>query len=415
MATFDPTGFVDRYIDDSASLLGLDESIVTMLKTPRREFHVAFPVRMDNGTSVLFRGYRVQHNDARGPTKGGLRFHPEETADTIRALASAMTWKCAVTALPLGGAKGGVVCNPDALSATELERVVRAFVQALGDAIGPDRDIPAPDVNTNGRVMAWFADEYRQRTGSNTYVVTGKPVELGGSPGREDATSRGGWYAVRESARALDLPLDGATVAVQGFGNVGSNFALLASLYNCRVLAVSDRDGAVINTGGLDIQKLLAHKQRYGSVEGFPEAEPVSHEELLRLDVDILAPAALERAITPDNAPHLRARMIAELANLAVTPEADSILDRRGIHIIPDILCNAGGVAVSWLEMVQNRSMHYWTVQHIHEELDRIMTGACATVVHTARERRIDMRLAAYLVAVERVVVAMRLRGWIQE
>jgi len=317
-----------------------------LLKTPVRELHVPIPVRMDDGTVRTFPGYRVQHNDARGPAKGGIRFHPGVTIDEIRGLAALMTWKCALYRLPLGGAKGGVICNPKELSKGELERLSRAFIREIAGFIGPDRDIAAPDVGTNAQTMAWMMDEYSKIVGRTTFgVVTGKPVGLGGSAGRDDATARGGWYIVEEAARDIGMDLGIAAVAIQGFGNVGGNAALLAGpLYGCRVVAVSDSSGGVMNRDGLDIPKLMDHKKRTGSVKNSGLGEEITNSQLFGLDVEILIPAALENAITADNVDTIRARVIAEFANGPITAEADDHLRSRGVPVIPDFLCNAGGV-----------------------------------------------------------------------
>ncbi len=395
--------------------LQIEPDVEAILKMPMQELQVSVPVRMDNGRVRTFRGYRVRYNDARGPTKGGIRFHPGVQAGDIRALAALMTWKCALYRLPLGGAKGGVACNVRELSSGELERLSRAYIKEIAAFIGPDRDIPAPDVGTNGQVMAWMMDEYAKVTGSTVFsMITGKPVSIGGSEGREDATARGGWYLVAEAARDHGIRLDGATVAIQGFGNVGANAALLAGpLAGCRVIAVSDSSGGVLNRDGLDIAALRNHKKRTGSVTGSSLGSDITHDQLLELDADILIPAALENAITGENAGRVRARLVAEFANGPVTAEADAILAGRGIPVLPDFLCNAGGVVVSYFEMVQNRHLEQWNEGAVHERLRETMTGTYRTVAAFARKHGIPLRRAAYSSAVGHVVAAMQSRGWI--
>lgn len=389
-------------------------TIEALLKQPRREIHVSIPVRMDDGTIRTFRGFRVHYNDACGPTKGGIRFHPDETIDTIRGLAALMTWKCALYDLPLGGAKGGVVCNPKEMSLAELERLSRAYVQAICPFLGPGRDIAAPDVYTNPQVMAWMMDEYSRIAGQTSFgAITGKPVSLGGSEGRLDATARGGWYVVAEAVKDYGIDLDGATVAVQGFGNVGSNAALLAETHGCRVVAASDSSGGVYADTGIDAGELLVHKKKTGSVRHFPGTRNISNEELLRLDVGILIPAALENVITARNAYEVRARLIAELANGPMTREAEAILFSRGIPTIPDLLCNAGGVVVSYFEMVQNLNLDHWEEDVIQDRLARKMAACYGEVRVLAAANGVPLRQAAYSIAVGRVVSAMRLRGWL--
>jgi glutamate dehydrogenase (NAD(P)+) len=386
-----------------------------LLKNPMRELHVALPIRMDDGSMKVFRGFRVQYNDARGPTKGGIRFHPDQTIDTVRALASLMTWKCALHNLPLGGAKGGVICNPKTLSPGELERLSRAYIRSIYPIIGPDQDIPAPDVYTNPQVMAWMMDEYSKCVMKTTFgSITGKPLAVGGSEGRLDATARGGWFAIEEAAGGLGMSLKGATVAVQGFGNAGSYAAFLAgSLFGCRVIAVSDSKGGIYRREGLDTGEVALHKGKTGSVAGFPGGDPITNEDLLELEVDILIPAALENVITGRNAAQVKAKILAELANAPTTLEADEILSTRGVHVIPDILCNGGGVIVSYLEMVQNFSMDQWSEADIHSRLSERMKAAYRAVDGLSRSYGTSPRRAAYTIAVKRVVEAMRTRGWL--
>ena len=400
-------------LDECAKILKLDPNVNAILRVPMRELHVSLPVRMDDGTIRVFRGFRVQYNDAKGPTKGGIRFHPNETIDTVRALAAWMTWKCALLDLPLGGAKGGVICNPKEMSQAELEGLSRAYIQSVWQFIGPDKDIPAPDVYTNPQVMAWMMDEYSKIAGKNQFgVITGKPLSLGGSAGRDDATARGGWYTIREAAKECNIDLKKATVAVQGYGNAGYYAAYLAkSLFGCKIVAVSDSKGGIFYRQGLDPEAVREHKAKTGSVIDFPNTKAISNGDLLELEVDILIPAGLENVITEKNASNIKAKIDAELANGPTTPKADDILYKNGVHVIPDFLCNAGGVAVSYFEMVQNFYMHYWDEKEVHHRLDKKMTVAYYSVLNTSRKYNINMRQAAYVIAVERVVEAMKLRG----
>ena len=410
-----PFVIAQRQLDEAAELLGLDEATHELLRWPMREFHFQIPVRMDDGTVKVFKGFRVQYNDARGPAKGGIRFHPEETIDTVRALAAWMTWKTAVMNLPLGGGKGGVICNPKEMSERELERLSRGYIRQVARFIGANVDVPAPDVYTNPQIMAWMMDEFDVLVGhQEPGVITGKPLELGGSAGRIDATARGGIYTVREAAKVLGIDLKGATGAIQGYGNAGS-FAhkLAVELLGMKIVAVSDSKGGIYNPDGLDYEKVLAHKQETGSVVGFPGTEPISNEELLELDVTVLFPSALENVITEENAGNIKAKIVAELANGPTTPEADLILHDNGVFVIPDFLCNAGGVTVSYFEQVQDAMNYYWTAEEVYEKLDEKMTRAFYDVYEMAQERKVHNRLAAYLVAVSRVAKAMKLRGWV--
>ncbi len=410
-----PFAIAQRQLDEAAKIMKLDEATHEILRWPMREFHVRIPVRMDDGSVKVFEGFRVQYNDARGPTKGGIRFHPEETFDTVRALAAWMTWKTAVMDLPLGGAKGGVVCNPKEMSKGELERLSRGYIRALAHYIGPEIDVPAPDVYTDAQVMAWMMDEYSKIVGHNAPgVITGKPIPLGGSAGREDATARGGIYCIREAAKVLGITLNGATTAIQGYGNAGTYAHKLGTeLLGLKVVAVSDSKGGIYNPKGLDYEKVLAHKKETGSVINFPGADNITNEELLELDVDILIPAALENQIGDWNADRIKAKIVAELANGPTTPEADEILFRKGVYVIPDFLCNAGGVTVSYFEQVQNFYLFYWDVEEVHRHLDARMTRAFHSVHETAKKYNVHNRLGAYIVAVSRVVEAMKLRGWV--
>jgi glutamate dehydrogenase (NAD(P)+) len=403
-----------QQLDEAAAILKLDPALHELLRWPLRELHVSLPVKMDDGSTHIFHGFRVQYNDARGPTKGGIRFHPAETIDTVRALAAWMTRKCAVVDIPLGGAKGGVICNPKELSSGELERLSRAYIRQVGRILGLEKDVPAPDVYTTPQIMAWMADEFAFMQGYNEFgMITGKPLALGGSAGRNDATARGGLFCLREAGKVLGLELQGATTAIQGYGNAGS-FAhkLGIELLGLKVVAVSDSKGGIHDPAGLDAAQVLAHKERTGSVVGFPGARAITNEELLELDVAILIPSALENVITESNAARIKAKISAELANGPTTPKADSILHERGVYVIPDFLCNAGGVTVSYFEMVQNSYGYYWDLDLVHERLDRKMTTAFHSVHEAAQQHRAHNRLAAYLVAVSRVAEAVRLRGW---
>ncbi len=415
MEKANPFEIAQRQLDECSKILKLDSNVSEILCTPTRELHVSLPVRMDDGTMRVFRGFRVQYNDARGPTKGGIRFHPDETIDTVRALAAWMTWKCALLDLPLGGAKGGVICNPKEMSRGELERLSRAYIQQVWQFIGPDKDVSAPDVYTTPQIMAWMMDEYSKILGKNQFgVITGKPLSIGGSAGRDDATARGGWHTIREAAKECGLDLKKATVAIQGYGNAGYYAAYLAkTLFGSKILAVSDSKGGVFNKEGLDPEAVGEHKAKTTSVINFLNTEPISNEELLELKVDILIPSALENVITEKNAPNIKAKILAELANGPTTPEADSILYKNGVHVLPDFLCNAGGVIVSYFEMVQNFNMYYWDEKEVHQRLDKKMTLAYHLVLDTSKEHNINMRQGAYVIAVGRVVEAMKLRGWI--
>ncbi|MBC7230876.1 MAG: Glu/Leu/Phe/Val dehydrogenase [Actinobacteria bacterium] len=415
MSEINPFEMAQRQLDACGEILKLEPDVLAALREPKREIHVSLPVRMDDGSIRTFKGFRVQYNDARGPTKGGIRFHPDETIDTVRALAAWMTWKCALVDVPLGGGKGGIVCNPKEMSPGELERLSRAYVDAIWRYIGPDMDVPAPDVYTNPQIMAWMMDEYSKICGKNQFgVITGKPLNLGGSAGRGDATARGALYCIREAAKTQGLDLGKATVAVQGYGNAGYYIAtLLKNQLGCNVVAVSDSKGAICCMDGLDPDAVCEHKAETTSVLEFPNTECITNEDLLEMDVDILCPSALENVITAENAPRIKAKIVAELANGPTTPEADDILHAKGVHVLPDFLCNAGGVTVSYFEMVQNFYMYYWTADEVYEKLDQKMTAAYHAVYETSREYNINMRQAAYVIAVKRVVEAMRARGWI--
>ena len=401
-------------LDEAASILNLEPGIHALLREPMKEFHVSIPVRMDNGQTKVFRGFRVQYNNARGPCKGGIRFHPDETIDVVKALAAWMTWKCATVDIPLGGGKGGVICNPKEMSNGELERLSRGYIDMIWEYIGPNRDIPAPDVYTNPQIMGWMMDEYSKFTGyCSPGVITGKPIAIGGSLGRGDATARGGVHTVIEAAKHLNIDLSTATVAIQGYGNAGSYAAILLNdMVGSKIIAISDSKGGIHNKKGLDPNLVLQHKTETGSVINFPKAENISNAELLELSVDILCPAGLETVITKENATKIKARIVAELANGPTTPEADAILYQNGVFSIPDFLCNAGGVTVSYFEWVQSLNRHYWDEDEVHQELGKIMTKAFRAVLAESLKRKINMRFAAYVVAVARVAEAMKLRGW---
>ncbi len=416
--TLNPFKMAQAQLDAAAELMNLDEDIHAILREPMREFHVSIPVRMDDGKLKVFKGFRVQYNDARGPCKGGLRFHPGETIDTVRALAAWMTWKCAVVGIPLGGGKGGVICDPKDMTMAELEKLSRGYMQGVGRYIGPDVDVPAPDVYTNPQVMAWMADEYAKMHGSYAPgVITGKPIPIGGSEGRGDATARGMLYTVREAAKHLDLNLEGATVAIQGFGNAGSHAARLLAGDGCKIVGISDVGGAFYNSEGIDVQQATDYVLENGTLAGFNNAatceELVPAEKVLELDVDILVPAALEGQITEDNVKNVKARIIAECANGPTTPEADLALFENGQFVIPDFLCNAGGVTVSYFEQVQGNMNLYWPVEEVHQRLEHIMKNAFWSVVETSQKYSVDNRTGAYVVAIGRVAEAMKLRGWV--
>ncbi|MBV9323488.1 MAG: Glu/Leu/Phe/Val dehydrogenase [Chloroflexi bacterium] len=399
--------------DRAADKLNLGAAVREVMRHPKREVTVHFPVQMDDGSTSVFTGYRVWHNVTRGPAKGGIRFHPLTDLAEIRALAMWMTWKCACVKIPYGGAKGGVTCDPKQLSIRELERLTRRFTTELGEMIGPDSDIPAPDVNTNAQVMAWMMDTYSMHRGySVPGVVTGKPVSIGGSEGRQEATGRGVIYTLQEAAKAIDLELQGARVVVQGYGSAGESAARFIAELGARVIAVSDSRGGVFDGDGLDLPLVTRHKQETGSVIGTPRTRAVTNAELLELDCDVLIPAALEGVLTERNAPRVRARLIAEAANGPTSPEADDIFRERGITVIPDILCNAGGVTVSYFEWVQDREEFFWSIDEINARLRRIMVRAFEDVQRTAVEHDVDLRLAAYMLAVSRVAEATVTRGF---
>ena len=413
METMNPFHIVKQQIDQCAQIMDLDASVTAILKSPMRELHVSIPVRMDDGAVKVFQGFRVQYNDARGITKGGIRFHPELTIDTIRALAAWMVWKCALLDLPLGGAKGGIICNPKEMSLGELERLSRAYVRAVFQFLGPDKDVPAPDVYTTPQIMAWMMDEYSSIAQKPQFgVITGKPLCIGGSVGRKDATARGGMYCIREAAKVLDIDLSKATVAVHGYGNAGYYAAeLCRDLFGSKIVVVCDSKGGAFCPDGIDPATAKECKDSNGTVCGLAGAERISSDDVLEMDVDILIPAATQGVITAANAGKVKAKIVAELANGPTTPEADEVLYANGVHVIPDFLCNAGGVTVSYFEMVQDFCLYPWSEEDVHERLDKRMTCAYHTVLDTSREYGVKMRQAAYIKAVERVVEVMKLRG----
>ena len=398
--------------NDAAERLGLSQPMRAILSKPKRELVVNFPVRMDNGDVEMFTGYRVQHNINRGPAKGGIRFSPFVSLDEVRALAMWMTWKCAVAGIPFGGAKGGVVCEPRKMSRAELERMTRRYATEISILIGPNSDIPAPDMNTNPQVMAWIMDTYSMHQGySVPAVITGKPLSIGGSEGRLEATARGVQVITREAMRDYGMVPEDCSVVIQGFGNVGSITARLLHEMGCKVVGLSDINGGVYNAKGINIARALRYSKEHGTLLGLPDTEPVSNKELLELPCDILIPAALENQLTIENASRIKARMVVEAANGPTTPEADHILNDRGITIVPDILANAGGVTVSYFEWVQDLQHFFWAEQEINQRLEAIMVRAYQAVQRKSQEQETNLRLGAYLLAVIRVAEATELRG----
>ena len=401
-----------RQFDLAAEKLNLDPGLRRVLREPRRELTVHFPVKMDDGTVQVFTGYRIQHNLGRGPAKGGLRYHQNVSLDEVKALAMWMTWKCAVVGIPFGGGKGGVIVDPKKLSRRELESLTRRFATEIEVLIGPERDIPAPDGNTNSQTMAWIMDTYSMHVGYTVPgVVTGKPISLGGSEGRNEATARGTVFCIVEAAKHLGMDLKTAKVAVQGFGNAGSIAARLMSDLGARIVAVSDSSGGIHAPDGLDISRVVAWKAEHGTVVGFPGSRDITNQQLLEVDCDILIPAALENQITEANAGNVKAKLVAEAANGPTTPEADNILHKNGVFMIPDILCNAGGVTVSYFEWVQDLNRDHWSEDTVNEKLKEIMVRAFDETLAMSLKEECDMRLAAYLLAVDRVASATALRG----
>jgi len=407
-----PFDIAVQQFDIAAEALNLEESIRNKLRHPKVCLIVNVPIRMDDGTIKTFPAYRVQHDVSRGPAKGGVRYHWKVTLDEVKALAAWMTWKCAVVNIPFGGGKGGIRCNPKEMSPGELERLTRRYTTEILPIIGPEKDIPAPDVYTTPQTMAWMMDTYSMHMGYTVPgVVTGKPLEVGGSRGRDTATARGCTYTVEEAAKHLGVNLNGATVAVQGFGNAGSVAAVLMNELGSKIIAVSDSKGGILNRGGLDVEKVIEHKRVTGSVTGFPESEPLSNEDLLVLDCDVLVPAALEMVITEKNAADVKAKIVAEAANGPTTPEADEILYDNGVFVIPDILASAGGVTVSYFEWVQDISRLFWREEDVNARLREIMTESFHRTLDISREHKVNMRTAAYMLGVGRVAEATKLRG----
>lgn len=407
-----PFAIVQQQFDNAAAYLNMPKDLAEVLKRPKRQLIVSVPIEMDDGSIRVFEGYRVQHNIARGPAKGGIRYHPNVSLDEVKALASWMTWKCATVNIPYGGGKGGVICNPKEMTKRELERLTRRYTSEIILIIGPDQDIPAPDVYTDSQTMAWIMDTYSMTKGYSCLgVVTGKPISLGGSLGRNEATARGCYFVTQEAALVKGFPMKGATAAIQGFGNAG---AILARLYHeagVKVIAVSDSMGGIHNPKGLNIPAVLDHKEKTGQVMECSECEPITNEQLLELPCDILAPSALENVITLSNANRIHAKIIAEAANGPTTPGADKILFEKGIFVLPDILANAGGVTVSYFEWVQDMQGFFWDEDNVNLQLQRIMTNSFHDVYTTSQKHKVDMRTAAYILAIDRVASATKVRG----
>ena len=398
--------------ENAAAKLNLDDGMRKILKTPSKELTVAIPIILDDGRVEVFTGYRVQHSIARGPAKGGIRYAPDVSLDEMRALASWMTWKCAVVNLPYGGAKGGVICDPAILSQIELERITRRYTAEILDIIGPEKDIPAPDMNTNEQTMAWIMDTYSMhKRETTTGVVTGKPLNLGGSLGRPEATGRGCLFVTREALKKFEIPPSRATVVIQGFGNVGGMAARLMAKQGIKVVCIIETDGAVYNANGLDIEALMKHRRETGSILDFSESQNLSSDEALRLQCDVLLPAAKENVITSENAASLNCKIVCEGANGPTTAPADHILAERGIFVVPDILANAGGVTVSYFEWVQDRQGYFWNEKLVNERLEEIMVNSFYDVLEYAREHNVENRTAAYMLALDRVAFAIKLRG----
>ncbi|HLE53942.1 MAG TPA: Glu/Leu/Phe/Val dehydrogenase [Thermoplasmata archaeon] len=411
--SLNPFVVAQEQIDRAGKKLNLNPDLLELLKHPKRELTVNFPVKMDDGSVRVFTGYRVQYNDARGPFKGGIRYHWNVSIDEVRALACWMTWKCAVMDIPYGGAKGGIICNPKEMSKAENERMTRRYASEISIIIGPEKDIPAPDVYTDGQTMSWIMDTISMQKGYVVSgVVTGKPIAIGGSLGRDEATARGAVYTTREAAKKIKLNLKGATVAVQGFGNAGYHYArLMQDEYGSKIVAVSDSKGGIYSEKGFDPKEVLVYKEKTGSVVGFPGTKKITNEELLELAVDILSPAALENQITSENAPRIKAKISAECANGPTTPEADDLLYKKGVLVIPDILANGGGVTVSYFEWVQDLANFFWTKAEVDSKLEGVMVRAFDAVWKMHDEKKCDLRQAAYMVAINRVAEAYKWRG----
>lgn len=411
--TLNPYEIVKRQIQSAAEKLGLEKHIVEILKRPMRVLTVSFPVKMDDGSIQVFEGFRSQHNDAIGPTKGGIRFHPEVSLDEVKALSMWMSFKCGVVGLPYGGGKGGVICDPHQFSKGELERISRGFIEAIAQIVGPDKDIPAPDVYTNAQIMGWMMDTFSRLNKQFTPgVITGKPLILGGSKGRNEATARGCVFTIIEAMKEIGRSMEGATVAIQGFGNAGRISADLLAEQGCKIVAVCDTKGALYDPNGLDIQKVERLKDESSILE-YGSAYHISHEQLLELGVDILVPAALENTITSANAHNIKAAIIAEAANGPTTPDADLILKEKGVLVIPDILANAGGVTVSYFEWVQNLMNYYWSEDEVNSKLYDVMVNSYREVSKLAKEYNVDLRTAAFMISLKRISDAMKARGWV--
>ena len=402
-------------IKQAVEQLGLPLDVYEWLKSPDRMVESSIPIKMDDGSIRSFNGYRSQHNNVLGPYKGGIRFHPQVDADEVKALSIWMTLKCAVAQVPFGGGKGAVMCNPRELSASEIERLSREYMRAMAPNLGPEKDIPAPDVNTNAQVMAWMADEFCKIRQHNDFgVITGKPLNVGGCIGRETATSRGAFYAIKEAAQTLQLDLKGATVAIQGYGNVGHYIAGFLTQEGCRVVAVTDSSGGAYHEKGLDPEALFKHKQETGSVKGYPQSENISTADMYALDCDVIVPAALENQIDTDVARQIKAKIVAEGANGPTTPDGDDMLKEKNVLVIPDILANSGGVIVSYFEWVQNNYSYYWTEEQIEASLEQKMTHAFQQIYHyqNHQQSKITMREAAFMYSIERLANVMKVRGW---
>ncbi|HEY8391856.1 MAG TPA: Glu/Leu/Phe/Val dehydrogenase [Capillibacterium sp.] len=414
MQEISPLAVAQRQLDLAAEKLNLDPNIHAILREPARVMEVNFPVRMDDGTVRVFKGYRAQHSTALGPAKGGIRFHPQVTLEEVKALSMWMTFKCGVLGLPYGGGKGGVVVDPRTLSKGELERVSRAYIDAISAIIGPEQDIPAPDVNTNAQIMAWMMDEFSKVKGGVTYpgVVTGKPIIVGGSLGRTEATGRGVVIIIKEAAKRLGIDLKKATAAIQGVGNVGGVTARLLVEEGVKIIAAMGSSGGIYNEKGIDPEALLAYREKTGTIANFPGGRPISKEDFFALECDILVPAALENQITAANAGGIKAKIVAEGANGPTTPEADEILAQKGVFLTPDILTNAGGVTVSYFEWVQNLMHYYWTADEVNNKLEQMMVDAFAAIYRMSQEHKVGMRMAAYMYSISRLAEAIKVRGW---
>jgi glutamate dehydrogenase len=411
--TLNPFSIAQQQIKAACDKLNLDNSVYEILKQPQRVIEVCIPVKMDNGTTKVFKGYRSQHNDAVGPTKGGLRFHPDVTKDEVKALSMWMTFKCNAIGLSYGGAKGGVIVDPRKLTMGELERLSRGYMRAISRLVGEDTDIPAPDVNTNGQVMAWMLDEYNRIMGKNVPgIITGKPIAIGGSLGRTEATGFGVAFMTREAAKRVALDLDGAEVAVQGFGNVGSYSALKLQEYGCKIVAITNSRAGIYNKNGIDIEKLFEYYDNTGNITGFPGAQPYDKEKLITMRCDILLPCGLENVITSENASEVKAKIIVEGANGPTTPEADKILEEMGVLVIPDILANAGGVTASYFEWVQNLMNYYWPQEEVLGKEETLMVKAFDEIYDITKKVNVTMRVGAYMHSIKRVSQAMKLKGW---